>query len=198
MDLPRQIRSRRAALGLTLDGLAERSGVSRAMLSEIERGTKNPTIRVVAQIAEGLACTVSALLGEPTPAAGELVVVRAGERATLLDPASGVARAQLAPPLLRRGLEVLWYDLPPGEETGEFPPHRPGVEEHLTLLRGALDCRIGNRRLALATGDALWFRADVPHGFRNPGREPCAYLLLIAAGPDAPDAARGRSAAAPR
>jgi len=179
MEIRTEIRARRAALGLTLDGLAERSGVSRAMLSEIERGAKNPTIRVVAQIAEGLSCTVSALLGEPPPPAGELAIVRAGERPTLLDPASGVARAQLAPALLRRGLEVLWYELPPGQETGEFPPHRPGVEEHLTLVRGALDCRVGDRRLTLAAGDALWFRADVPHAFRNPGQEPCAYLLLI-------------------
>ena len=182
MELGNEIRSRRVGRGLTLDGLAERSGVSRAMLSEIERGAKNPTIRVVAQVAEGLGCTVSQLLGEPPPpvgGAGELAVVRAGERPTLLDPASGVTRAQLAPALLRRGLEVLWYELPPGRATGEFPPHRPGVEEHLTLVRGTLDCRIGDRRLALAAGDALWFRADVPHAFRNPGDEPCAYLLLI-------------------
>jgi transcriptional regulator with XRE-family HTH domain len=179
MDLGNEVRSRRVRLGLTLDGLAERSGVSRAMLSEIERGAKNPTIRVVAQIAEGLGCTVSALLGEPAPPAGEAEVVRAAERRTLVDPRSGVARHALSPATQRRGLEVLWYDLPAGADTGDFPPHRPGVEEQLTVVRGALDCRIGDRRLSLETGDSLWFRADVAHGFRNRGEEPCAYVLLI-------------------
>lgn len=184
MELGDEIRSRRVGLGLTLDGLATRSGVSRAMLSEIERGAKNPTIRVVAQIAAGLGCTVSALLGEPAPSAGEVEVVRAAARRTLLDPGSGVARHALSPAMQRRGLEVLWYDLPPGADTGDFPPHRPGVVEQLTVVRGALDCRVGDRRLSLATGDSLWFRADVRHGFRNPADDPCAYVLLIDGGRD--------------
>lgn len=188
MDLGNEIRSRRVAAELTLDALAARSGVSRAMLSEIERGTKNPTIRVLAQVAEGLGCTVSQLLGDPAPPAAALEVVRAAARRSLLDPDSGVERGQLAPALMRRGLEVVWYDLPPGQETGEFPPHRPGVEEHLTVVRGRLDCRIGDRRCSLAAGDALWFRADVPHAFRNPGSEPCSYLLLIDSGDRGPTA----------
>lgn len=179
MEVGGEVRGRRAALGLTLDGLAARSGVSRAMLSEIERGAKNPTIRVVAQIAEGLGCSVSALLGEPGPVAGEVEIVRAAERRSLVDPRSGVGRHELSPALLRHGLEVLWYDLPAGAGTGEFPPHRAGVEEQLTVVRGGLDCRIGDRRLSLAGGDSVWFRADVGHEFRNPGEEPCAYVLLI-------------------
>ncbi len=52
------------ALSLTLEALAERAGVSRAMISDIERDVKNPTIKVLSQIAEGLKCTVSSLLGE--------------------------------------------------------------------------------------------------------------------------------------
>lgn len=176
-----QIRTRRAALGLTLDELAGRSGVSRSMLSEIERGVKNPTIKVLFQVAQGLGCTISQLLGEPVtdPATAEVVVVRAGERHVLVDPRSGVARYALSPAFLRRGIEVLKYVIPPGAGTGDFSPQRPGVEEHIVVVRGALACRIGGLPVALATGDSLWFRADVSHGFRNPGDEPCDYIVLI-------------------
>jgi len=188
MGLGDEVRGRRARLGLTLDALADLSGVSRAMLSEIERGAKNPTIKLVCQVAEGLGCTVSELLAEPPAPVGALEVVRAGERRILVDPRSGVERHGLSPAFLRHGLEVLWYVIPPRAATGEFSAHRRGVEEHLTVVRGALACRIGKREVVLAAGDSLWFRADVPHGFSNPGDEPCEYVLLIDAdrAPDSP------------
>jgi transcriptional regulator with XRE-family HTH domain len=67
MELGNNIRARRTEHGMTLDALAEKSHVSRAMLSDIERDAKSPTIRVITQIAAGLGCTISELLGEPTP-----------------------------------------------------------------------------------------------------------------------------------
>src|SRR5690349_10964195 len=106
MEIGEAIKARRQGKGLTLDRLAGRSGVSRAMLSEIERGVKNPTIRVVCQIAEGLETTVAALIGE-APARDERVpvVVRRAERQTLVDPQSGAARQELSPAYLSRGVE---------------------------------------------------------------------------------------------
>lgn len=151
MDLGDEIKARRARLGLTLDGLAERTGVSRAMLSEIERGTKNPTIRVVCQIAEGIGATVSELIGEASPTEIRTpTIVRAAERQTLVDPHSGATRQLLAPPYLRHGVEVLWYTLPPHAATGTFPAHRPGTVEQLTVVRGALRCRLGGEEALLA------------------------------------------------
>ena len=120
MDLSARIRERRLALGLTLEGLAERTGVSRAMLSDIERGRKNPTVKLLAAIAEGLGCTVSALLGEDGGAPAEAItVVRRDERRRLVDPRSGVERHVLAPALLQRGVEVIWYEIPPGQDPYE-------------------------------------------------------------------------------
>src|SRR5690349_15548945 len=108
MDLSARIRERRLALGLTLEALAQRTGVSRAMLSDIERGRKNPTVKLLAGIAEGLGCTVSALLGEGGGAPPEAInVVRWDKRRTLVDPRSGVERQVLAPALLQRGVEVI-------------------------------------------------------------------------------------------
>lgn len=179
IDLGTNIRARRARLGLTLEALAGRTAVSRAMISDIERGVKSPTVRVVSQIAEGLGCTVSELLGEQVRSPETISILRRGERHVLVDPRSGVERQLLSPPFVRRGIEVVWYVIPSGQATGAFPPHRPEVEEHITVVQGCLQCRVGDREETLGSGDSMCFRADVPHDFRNPGPEPCHYLLII-------------------
>jgi len=180
MDIPANIRRRRLAHSLSLEALAVRAGVSRAMLSDIERGSKNPTVKLLCNIAAALDCTVSDLLGEATPAAlAPISLVRAGDRQRLIDPQSGIERHLLAPAFVARGLEVIWYTIPPHTESDVFPPHPPGTAEHLTLVTGTLVCRLGAQAIALAPGDSLSFQADVPHAFANPGTEPCAYFLLI-------------------
>ncbi len=164
-------------MGLTLEALAERTGVSRAMLSDIERGVKNPTLKVVCQIAEGVGCTVSQLLGEQLT--DTIRVLRKAERQTLLDPQTGVERHLLAPALVQRGIEVLWYMIPPGQSTGVFPAHRPGVVEQLTVVQGQLRCSLHDQEERLEAGDSLFFPANLPHCFSNPGAEPCCYFLVI-------------------
>ena len=179
MELGERIKARRARLGLTLDALKMRTNVSRAMLSEIERGTKNPTIKVVCLIAEGLNCTVSELLGEVAESTAEIAVVRHYERQLLVDPRSGVERSLLSPSFQRRGLEVLAYVIPPGGRTGALPPHRPGVAEHITVVAGVLHCILGDEELILAVGDSVSFAANRSHAFHNPGPQPCHYFLII-------------------
>jgi transcriptional regulator with XRE-family HTH domain len=180
MDLGATIRARRTALGLTLDALSERTNVSRAMLSDIERGLKSPTVRVVSQIAEGLGCQVSQLLGERSAESAELMqVTRLAERRMLVDPHSGVERHLLAPAFLRRGVEVLWYTIPPGCSTGTFPAHRAGVEEHITVVRGSVRCIIGDRVVELDAGDSIIFQADSNHEFENIGSELCECFFII-------------------
>lgn len=179
-ELGAAIRARRTSLGLTLETLAEQSGVSRAMLSDIERSVKNPTIKVLSQIAEALNCTVSYLLGEQQGKDFErLHVLRKSERRVLVDPQSGVERHLLAPALQRHGLEVVWYEIPPGQRTGAFPPHQGGVVEHMTIVQGQVDCLLGEQEVKLEAGDSLFFNADIVHDFYNPGPEPCHYFLLI-------------------
>lgn len=179
MEIGEEIKARRQGKGLTLDGLAGRSGVSRAMLSEIERGVKNPTIRVASQIAAGLETTVAALLGEVADDERAPVVVRRADRPTLLDPQSGVARQELSPAYQGRGVEVLWYTIPAGGRTRAFPPLRPGTVAQLVLIQGTLACTIGAHGPTLGEGDALYFPADQPYAFANPGPAPCHYLLIL-------------------
>jgi len=168
---------RRREAGLTLEDLSRSSGVSRTMLSEVERGQKSPTIRVACQIAEGLGCTVSELLGEPAEA--HVTILRRRDRNKFTDPSSGVERHVLSTSLAARSLEVVWYVIPAGRATGEFPPHRPGVVEHVTVVSGKVEVRIGQERLVLSAGDSATYPADVTHQFRALVRRKCEILLLI-------------------
>ena len=180
MELGETIRTRRHAQGLTLDALSKRTGVSRAMLSEIERGAKNPTIRLVCQIADGLGTTVSELIGEaPAREPNVPVVVRPDERQTLIDPRSGAVRQILSPGYLRLGVEVLWYTIPPGEQVIGIPPAQPGTLEHLTVVHGRFDCVIGGQSLPLQAGDSAFFDADVARDFANSGAETCELFVII-------------------
>ncbi|GCE45698.1 XRE family transcriptional regulator [Thermosporothrix hazakensis] len=180
MELGQAIRRRRQAQGLTLEELASRSGVSRAMLSDIERGIKNPTIKVVSQIAKALQCTVSFLLGEqPFEPRSSVELIKRHERQVLVDPQTGIARQLLIPALLRKGLEVLWYSLPAGKKTGTFPPQKHGVEGHLTVIQGHMQCTIGSEEIAVEAGDTLSFPADVSYAFYNPGPGPCHYIVIV-------------------
>lgn len=181
MDLAANIRTRRLSLGWNLEMLAEQSGVSRAMLSDIERNLKNPTIKLVCQIAQSLGCTVSELLGEQNKDPQNVFqVLRNAQRPTLVDPHSSVVRQSLAPTLLKSGLEIVWYTLPIGQSTTDFPAHPTGVKEHLTLVEGRIRCRIGKEiDLELEVGDSLTFEANVEHKFDNIGNVPCAYFLVI-------------------
>ncbi|MEO7965982.1 MAG: XRE family transcriptional regulator [Gemmatimonadaceae bacterium] len=177
MSFDIEVRARRRHLGLSLQQLSARSGVSTAMLSEVERGRKSPTLRVAAQIAEGLECAVSELLEAPpsTP----VVVRRRAERRALVDDTSGIERQLLAPALLSHGIEVVWYVVPAGGASGVFSPQRGGVLGHVTVVRGALDCVAGTERIHLHTGDSIDYPGDIDHEFHNPGARACEFVLVV-------------------
>jgi len=180
MELGNNVRTRRTELGLTLEALAEKSHVSRAMLSDIERGAKSPTVRVISQIAMGLDCTVSELLGEPAPKQEQqLQLVRKSQRQIMVEPRSGVERHLLSPSLIRRGIEINWLVVPPGQSSGVLPAQPPGTVEHITVVRGSLRCRLGTNEVVLAEGDSLTFPGDVEQVFTNHDKKPSRGLLLI-------------------
>jgi transcriptional regulator with XRE-family HTH domain len=173
------IRRRRVEKGLSLAELAERSQVSAAMLSEVERGLKSPTIRILSQIARGLECSVSELLGSEDSPAQMLQVIRSDERQKLVDPETGVERSVVAPLLMRHGIVVVWFRIPAGVHAGVFPAHRGGVLEHITVVRGSLEATIGATVTTLKAGDSMSYSAETAHGFRAVGRTDCEYLLVI-------------------
>jgi transcriptional regulator with XRE-family HTH domain len=183
MELGANIHTLRTGQGLTLDALAEKSGVSRAMLSDVERGAKSPTLRIVAQIATALDCTVSQLLGEPptTPHQPAVLVLRRKERPITVEPRTDVERHHLAPTLVRRGLEVLMYSIP-GNSRTSLPVQPPGTQAHLTVTRGTLLCKLGAQDLKLEDGDSVQFDADVEQTFINNEKKPCRFFMVVDTG----------------
>ncbi len=175
--LGERVRELRRERGLTLDGLAGRSGVSRAMISKLERGEKNPTLVVAAKVAEGLGVSLSRLVG--VEERREVVVVPRARRAVLRDPETGFERQLLSPTFGGRGIEFIRNVVPEGSTSGEFPPHRRGVTEYVVVERGRLKAVLGGESYLLEEGDALFFEADIPHRFDNAGEGECSYYLVI-------------------
>ena len=170
-----RVRDLRRERGWTLEHLAERSGVSRAMISKLERGEKNPTLVVAAKVAEGLGVSLSRLVG--IEERRRVVVVPREGRMVMRDPETGFERQLLSPRF--GGLEFIRNVVPEGSTSGEFPPHRRGVEEYVVVEKGRLRVVLGGEEHVLEEGDAAYFEADVAHRFDNAGEGECRYYLVI-------------------
>jgi len=175
--LGERVRALRRERGWTLELLAERSGVSRAMISKLERGEKNPTLVVAARVAEGLGVSLSQLVG--IEERRNVVVVPRERRVVMRDPKTGFERQLLSPTFGGRGLEFIRNVVPEGSTSGEFPPHRRGVEEYVVVEKGRLRAVLGGEEHILNQGDAAYFEADVAHRFDNVGKGECSYYLVI-------------------
>jgi transcriptional regulator with XRE-family HTH domain len=169
----------RTQAGLTLEEFAAKSGVSRAMLSKVERGEKSPTLAVIARIGQGLNVSMSTLMGaEPDPA--QVAVIRAAHRLTFRDPETGFERHTLSPAHVDSGIEFLLHRIPPGKSSGELPPYASPTEKYLVVQTGQLTVQIGKIRHVIETGDSFFFDVREPYSFINAGKTPCAYFLVIA------------------
>ncbi len=162
---------------MTLQQLAERSGVSKSMISKIERGEAVPTTTVLSRLAEALDIGISTLIGAPAP--GEALLIRQADQAVFRDPKSGFERRSLSPLFPSRGVDLVLNTLPPRQSTGTFQAHPNGVEEHLAVTEGSLHLRLGETTHILAAGDAMYFHANIEHEFTNPGDTSCRYFIAI-------------------
>jgi transcriptional regulator with XRE-family HTH domain len=160
----------------TLEQLASASGVSRAMLGQIELGRSAPTINVLWKIARALDVTFSALISARE--AGGTVVLRASEARRMSSHDGGFVSRPLFPIDAPRRVELYELRVAPGKtERGE--PHPPGTTENLVVASGELEIAVGAERHHLGTGDAILFQADGPHAYGNPGtRAAVAYLVM--------------------
>ena len=175
-----RVRELRRRKGQTLNELAEASGVSRAMISKVERGEKNPTLVVAAGISEGLGVTLSQLVG--IEERREVVVVPRDRRMVMRDPETGFQRQLLSPTFGNRAIEFIRNVIPKNSTSGEFPPHKRGVQEYVVVEKGRLAAILDGEEHVLEEGDALYFEADVTHRFDNLGVGDCSYYLVIDSG----------------
>ena len=171
-----RIRAERVRRGLSLDVLAGRSGVSRSMLSAVERGEKVPTILVLDRIATGLDTSIARLLGEERRA--RVVLLRADAQNVARDP-SGWERRILSPVLPGVEFEFMRTTIGPGVDAGVFSPHAPGSREYVAIERGTLRLTLDGEVHVLRAGDSIYYDGDCRHGFSNPGRTPCVYYLAM-------------------
>jgi transcriptional regulator with XRE-family HTH domain len=169
----RRLRVRR---GLSLEKLSGLSGVSRAMLGQIELGQSAPTVNVLWKISTALEVPFSALITNRPSAA---VHVLRGDQAKRLTSSDGAFASRALFPF-DEPRRVEFYELTlaaGGVERADA--HPPGTTENLVLARGALEIDLGGTTHALSPGDAIVFEADVPHVYRNPGMaEATMYLVM--------------------
>jgi XRE family transcriptional regulator, regulator of sulfur utilization len=176
-----RVRALREAMDLSLRDLAERSGVSAPMLSQVERGETSPTLAVAERIAVGLELSLSQLLR--LDEADGVSVVRRSERRS--GGGSGHRYEVLTPPLPGQRAEVSLHTLRPGASTGgpEDPPmHEPGSRETAIVAEGRLVLVCGGVEHGLGDGDSVTFDSDLPHHFENRGDEAARFYAVVAAG----------------
>ena len=193
-ELGRRVRHERRRRDLSLAALAARAGVSRSMLSAVERGAKAPTVLVLDRIATGLDSSIARLLGEER--SDRVVVLRRADQDTALD-ASGWERRILSPVLPGVEFELMRTTIPAGVDAGIFSPHAAGTREYLAMERGSLRLTLDDVPYTLRAGDSIYYAGDCRHAFANAGQEPCVYYLAMELGrhraPERPRRARGRS-----
>jgi XRE family transcriptional regulator, regulator of sulfur utilization len=182
IEVGSRVRALREGMGLSLRDLAERSGVSAPMLSQVERGETSPTLAVAAKIAAGLELSLSQLLR--LDEGGTVSVVRNGERRR-----GGGVRGHgyevVTPPLPGQRAEVSLHVLAPGAATGgpdDPPMHEPGARETAVVTGGRLRLVCDGAAYDLEEGDAVTFDADLPHHFENPDGSEARFFAVVAAG----------------
>jgi transcriptional regulator with XRE-family HTH domain len=169
------IRTFRLRRNLTLAQLSELSGVSIGHLSRLENGTRTPTVRLLLQLARALGVSVGELVGE-TPHENTVFVSRGMDRRTI--ETDDTSLQSLSDPALR-WLQAVELCLLPGR-VGE-PASHPG-EEWIYVLAGVIDVDVNGSTSSLAEGDAVHFRADVPHSLHNPHQEGATVLVVNSMG----------------
>lgn len=169
----RRLRTRR---GLSLERLAQLSGVSRAMLGQIELGQSAPTINVLWKIARALEVTFSALISARTQSGA--LVLRAADAKLLTSQDRTFSSRALFP--FDEPRRVEFYELRLGAGASEIADaHPPGTSENLVVTAGTLEIDVAGDTHRLEAGDSILFEADTPHTYRNPGRvETVMYLVM--------------------
>ena len=172
----RAIKQQRQAIGFSLRMLAARSGISSSMISDIERGTKSPTVTTMVRLAQALGVGVAALIDEGAGPSPRIRVLRRGEGAGGEQPARWNS---LGPAIPGSRIDFVRYQIPPSTILGPSPAHTPGTVEHMHVAAGTVRVTVGNETTDLSEGDSCSCRTDAPHGVENPDPSVEALIYLI-------------------
>lgn len=175
-----RLRALRRERGFSLDVLSERCGVSRSMISVVERGESNPTAALLEKLASGLGVTLASLFDPAVPSPPTPLSLR-GDQLEWRDPASGYLRRNVSPPGPGAPFRIVEVRFPPGARVA-FDNGGRDLEmyQQVWMLEGAMDVTVGGERHELHEGDCLGMRLDKPTMFHNPKRKPARYAVVIA------------------
>jgi transcriptional regulator with XRE-family HTH domain len=175
-----RLKALRAERGLTLDELARRSGVSRSMISLIERAESSPTASVLDKLSAALGVTLASMFAEETRVDAHPVVRRADQLAWC-DPETDYVRRNLSPPGFLSPIELVEVILPRGARVAYDSGFRdPPVDQQVWVIEGTIEVSVGDQVHQLAAGDCLAMRVDRPIGFRNRGKTAARHLVALA------------------
>jgi transcriptional regulator with XRE-family HTH domain len=183
-----RVRDLRTVRGLSLDALATRSGVSRSMISVIERGESSPTAVVLEKLSVGLGVPLASLFDAPatddTLPSGP--VARRVDQPEWRDPASGYLRRNVSPSGVEQPIQIVEVEFPARARVAfESGPRAVRVDQQVWVLEGCIDIAWGEERYRLRDGDCLAMTLDRPIMFHNPTRKPARYAVVLASEPTA-------------
>jgi transcriptional regulator with XRE-family HTH domain len=176
-SLAATLQAARVARELSVNALAERSGVSRAMIGKIERGEAQPTAVLLGRLSGALGMTLSELVARAE--SDDRRLARAADQPTWTDPATGYHRRAVSPST-GGPLELIEVELPAGAEVSFPADTYVFVHHQIWMLEGRLRFREGEVEHDLSTGDCLQLGPAVPCTYINPTRKPCRYLVALA------------------
>lgn len=164
---------------MSLDALAAKCGVSRSMLSLVERGESSPTAVVLERIATGLGVPLAALFDDP--AAPVSPISRREDRTPWRDPQSGYVRRNISPAGFPSPIQIVEVVLPAGARVAyETGAHEPVIHQQIWVQEGSLEVTLGDVTYRLAEDDCLAMRLDAPTTFHNRTRKPARYVVVVA------------------
>lgn len=176
--IARRLLAEREQRGWSQSDLAARAGVSKAMISKIERGEASPTAALLAKLSGAFELTLATLLARAENEGGRLT--RASDQAIWQDPETRYVRRQL---YARPGgpIELVQVSLPPGAEVVIPASAYTFIRQVVWVMDGVLEIREGSMIHKLEAGDCLEFGEPIESAFRNPGARPAAYIVAVTA-----------------
>lgn len=174
--LAERVRLEREARSWSLSDLAEKSGVSRAMISKIERGEASPTAVLLGRLSGAFGLTLSSLLARAE--APSEFLRRQADQPVWRDPETGFTRRAISP-TGEAGLELVDAELPPGAQISYPASSYAFIRQQIWLRSGVLDFREGETTTRLEAGDCLELGPPRDCSFSNPGSEPARYLVVV-------------------
>ena len=180
--IAQRVRDLRASRGLSLDALATHCGVSRSMISLIERGESSPTAVLLEKLATGLGVPLASLFDDTEPAASP--VSRLADQLQWQDPHSGYVRRNVSPGGAVSPIQIVEVNFPPKARVAyETGAREPRIHQQVWVLEGRIEVTVGDDLHQLDAGDCLALSLDHPVSYHNPTPKTARYAVVITTAP---------------